>query len=99
MRPILTPLLLLIITATCRAEFDAGGVQTAKPIATGAAFNSGVAAQKGMSADELENREAQAVGFFPPVRRFVRCRVMFNLSSPTPQPVIKNPSNIPRPKR
>ena len=86
---------LLALVGRSRGEFDAAGVAPAKPKATqttGATFDSGIAATRPAQKGVL------LVDHLVCVRFCVVARVrMFVVT--VPQPTIKNPSNIPRPRR
>jgi hypothetical protein len=97
MRTLPLPLVgvVLIAVAPCRAEYDAAGA-SAKPKATGAAFDAGMAANPRAEKRSLIAEEAAFV-------RFAAMRAMLLLKRPVVvpgmQPKIKNPSNVPRPRR
>jgi hypothetical protein len=75
MRPILTALLLLIITATCRAEYEAAGDASAKPKSIGATFGDGMASKRPAAKNpytildhlDVKNVAAPFVGFAIPI--------------------------------
>jgi hypothetical protein len=89
MRTLLLPLAvvaLLALVGPSRAKFDSAGNALAKdkaPQSTGVAFDRGMSIK-------------------PPVEKSVKYiddSLLDCLGTQAPQPVIKNPSNIPRPKR
>jgi hypothetical protein len=85
MRSFLAALWLLTVADIARAEFDAAGVASAKPKATQA---TGAAFERGML---IKPPVEKSVMYFDDL--LPACP-----GSHAPQPVIKNPSNIPRPK-
>jgi hypothetical protein len=106
MRTLLLPLavgsLLALVGRSC-AEFDSGGTAPAKVKATqttGAAFDGRMAAtravQKGLVIADGATFVRLAIGVAPP--RVLRC-IAISVKLDVPPPVIKNPSNIPRPRR
>ena len=98
MRTLLLPLAvgsLLVLVAPSCGEFDAAGFGPAKPKATqatGATFDSGIAATRPAQKGVL------IVDHLVCVRFCVVARVRL-FAVTVPQPTIKNPSNIPRTKR
>jgi hypothetical protein len=103
MRTLLLPLAvvsLLALVAPSRAEFDAAGNATAKPKATGTAFHSGVATTtRARRTWVIVVADDSLVGIFNGPLPFAIVRGPVVPVTPAPQPIIKNPSNIPRPKR
>jgi hypothetical protein len=90
--------LVLSVMLPCRAEFDSGGVAPAKPKTSGAAFDSGIAANQ-QSAVDLIRIMASVRAMAAGGRTFILVRPVGFIPSQIPtQPNIKNPSNIPRPK-
>jgi hypothetical protein len=99
MRSFLAALWILIVAGIARAEFDAAGVASAKPKAThatGAAFGDGMASKRPARKFVLSNDgwfDFAVANLAPPL-----AILPWQFPAP-PQPIIKNPSNIPRPKR
>ncbi len=100
MRTLLLPLAvvaLLALVGPTLAEIDSGGIAPTKAKATqatGAAFDRGIAPTRpAQKVDIMANRVA-CVRFALPV---LVC--LLKAPAPAPQPIIKNPSNIPRPRR
>jgi hypothetical protein len=94
MRTLLLPLAvvaLLALVGPFRAEFDAAGVASAKTKASGAAFDSGLAANPRARQAEYLRLDG--------VRRAMAARVWLATIPALPRPTIKRGSNIPRPKR
>jgi hypothetical protein len=97
MRSFLAALWLLTVAGIARTDFDAAGVASAKPKATqatGPTFDAGIAAKR------TSPKSYPFPGGVPVVKLLNLGGFVYtvNLGDYTPPPV-KNPSNIPRPKR
>jgi hypothetical protein len=100
MRSLLLPLAvvaLLALVGPTRAEFDSGGIASAKAKATGAAFDGAIAATRTARRIDLMMDDVADIRIAVAAARVWLIRAPAKATMP--QPIIKNPSNIPRPRR
>jgi hypothetical protein len=104
MRPLTIPLAvvaLMTLVGPSRAEFDSGGIGPVKPKATqpaGTTFDASMATRRlagHLSRSQFQRLLLRELACLQKVKPLVVRTIKLD----GPQPIIKNPSNIPRPRR
>jgi hypothetical protein len=83
--------LVLSVTVPCRAEFDSGGSSVVLKFKPEASFDGNIASKR------VTALNVKVTAF--DVKAWMKRRGLVGIEPNTQQPAIKNPSNIPRPKR